>query len=281
MAAPVDRYAVMGNPVTHSKSPVIHALFAQYTGQQLHYGALEVAVDEFEVAVSTFFNNGDQGLSITVPFKEKAWGLAEVKTERAKKAGAVNTLWLSDDGYLNGDNTDGLGLVRDLKDNNGIVLKDSRILVLGAGGAVRGIMEPLLCEQPGEVVVANRTVSKAEELVRIFSGDYSGPNDVKLYSCSFEELEGSFDLIINGTAASLQGKELPVPASVINSNTVSYDMMYSAEETVFNRWARTSGAGQCLDGLGMLVEQAAEQFLIWRGVRPETSAVLRSLRNDM
>ena len=278
MAAPVDRYAVMGNPVTHSKSPMIHAMFAKSTRQQLHYEALEIENTHFETAVADFFNNGDQGLSITVPFKERAWELAKVKTERAKKAGAVNTLWLSEDGYLSGDNTDGLGLIRDLTENNELSLAGLRVLVLGAGGAVRGIMDTLLHEQPTAIVIANRTVSKAQELADIFRGDYAGPEDVSLSASSFEALEGAFDLIINGTSASLQGKELAIPASIVTPDTVSYDMMYGAEETVFNQWARNAGARLRLDGLGMLVEQAAEQFLIWRGVRPETSEVLQLLR---
>ncbi len=277
MAAPADRYAVMGNPVTHSKSPKIHALFALNTHQQLRYEAIEVAIGEFGEVVSAFFRNGDRGLSITVPFKEEAWQLAEVKTDRAKKAGAVNTLWLGDDGCLNGDNTDGLGLIRDLKDNHKITLKDTRILVLGAGGAVRGILEPLLQEKPSELVIANRTVSKAEDLSTLFQEN----NGVSLKACSFEAIEGCFDLIINGTAASLQGRALPLSSDIVGAETICYDMMYGSQETVFNCWARESGALKCIDGLGMLVEQAAEQFLIWRGVRPETVAVIDAVRTDM
>ncbi|WP_263081450.1 shikimate dehydrogenase [Endozoicomonas sp. Mp262] len=278
MAAPADRYAVMGNPVAHSKSPRIHALFAENTQQKLRYDAIEVAIGLFEERVAAFFNDGNHGLSITVPFKEAAWYLADKKTARAKTAGAVNTLWRDENNCLNGDNTDGIGLVRDLTENHDIPVKNTRILVLGAGGAVRGVLAPLINEQPALITVANRTFSKAEELVEIFSQEKKSSNQVRLNACSFDMIQGDFDLIINGTAASLQGQTLPVSPDIINPETVCYDMMYGSGETVFNKWARESGALKCIDGLGMLVEQAAEQFFIWRGVRPETASVLAALR---
>lgn len=274
MAGPVDSYAVMGNPIAHSKSPVIHTLFADQTGQNLRYTANLVEIGGFEKAVESFFENGDLGLSITVPFKEEAWRLAEKRTSRAEKAGAVNTLWQDDQGRLHGDNTDGLGLVADLKENNGIDIKGTRVLILGAGGAVRGVLEPLLSEKPAELVIANRTLSKAEALVGLFPGE-------TVSSCSFENIAGRFDLIINGTAASLQGEMPPVPEDLVDRDTCCYDMMYGAEETVFNRWCRERGAKKAIDGLGMLVEQAAEQFSTWRGVRPDTHKVLDLLRNEI
>lgn len=274
MAGPVDSYAVMGNPVAHSKSPVIHTLFADQTGQNLRYTATRVETDSFQKAVEAFFENGDLGLSITLPFKEQAWQLAEKRTSRAEKAGAVNTLWQDEHGQLHADNTDGLGLVADLKDNNGVTIKGARVLILGAGGAVRGVLEPILSEQPAELVIANRTLSKAEALVELFPGE-------SISSSSFENIEGRFDLVINGTAASLHGEMPPVPKHIVDNNTCCYDMMYGAEETVFNRWCREQGAEKTIDGLGMLVEQAAEQFAIWRGVRPDTRKVLDLLRNGI
>ena len=275
MATAVDHYAVMGNPIAHSKSPFIHALFAESTNQKLHYAAQLVEVNGFSEAINTFFDQGGHlGLSVTVPFKEQAWQLAEIKTERAEKAGALNTLWLDGEGKLNGDNTDGLGLVRDITINNGVALKDARVLILGAGGAVRGVLEPILAQQPKEIVIANRTVSKAETLVELFSGQ-------PVSASGFAEVTGSFDVIINGTSASLQGDLPPVPSTVISSMTTCYDMMYSKDTTVFNQWALDQGAGKVIDGLGMLVEQAAEQFAIWRGVRPDTDAVFKILREEM
>ncbi|MBO9480340.1 shikimate dehydrogenase [Salinisphaera sp. G21_0] len=274
MAGPVDTYAVMGNPIAHSKSPVIHTLFADQTDQSLRYTALLVDVSGFKKAIDEFFENGDLGLSITLPFKEEAWQLAEKRTSRAEKAGAVNTLWQNEHGQLHGDNTDGLGLVADLQANNGVTIKGTRVLVLGAGGAVRGVLEPLLEEQPVEVVIANRTRSKADTLVELFT-------DKAVSACGFDDIEGRFDLVINGTAASLQGEMPPIPGHIIDQNTCCYDMMYGADETIFNRWCREQGAGKTIDGLGMLVEQAAEQFAIWRGVRPDTRQVLDLLRNEM
>ncbi|MDD7806075.1 MAG: shikimate dehydrogenase [Endozoicomonas sp. (ex Botrylloides leachii)] len=278
MTVSIGRYAVIGNPVTHSKSPIIHTLFAASTQQQLRYMTLEVEQSQFESAVTNFFNKGGQGLSVTAPFKQNAWKLAKIKTEQAQQAGAVNTLWLSEEGDLKGDNTDGLGLIRDLQDNNNLLLSNLNVLILGAGGAARGIIAPLLHAQPAEIVIANRTTSRAKSLIDLFLNNYCQVHTTKLSACSFNMLKGPFDLIINATSASLQGKELAIPACIINTATVGYDMMYGAKETVFNQWARNAGAKVCLDGLGMLVEQAAEQFLIWRGIQPETGEVLQTVR---
>ena len=275
MAIPVDHYAVMGNPIEHSKSPRIHAMFAESVGHKLSYNTQLVPVNDFEEAVQRFFNNGGYlGLSVTVPFKEQAWQLSAVSTARAEKAGAVNTLWMDEKGALNGDNTDGLGLVQDLTVNHGVSIKGTRVLVLGAGGAVRGVLEPIRAQEPSELVIANRTVSKAETLAGLFP-------EKPVKASGFSELEGSFDIIINGTSASLHGDLPPVPATVIAPATCCYDMMYSATHTVFNQWALDHSAGKVIDGLGMLVEQAAEQFAIWRGVRPETTPVLQMLRNEL
>ena len=276
MAGPVDLYAVMGNPIAHSKSPLIHSMFASQTGQRLHYNAKLVPADGFEEAVEHFYQEegGGHGLSITVPFKEQAWECAQHRTSRAEKAGAVNTLWLSNDGVLHGDTTDGLGLVQDLTVNNKVSLENARILILGAGGAVRGVLEPILEQKPAELVIANRTVSKAEALAELFPGK-------PVSGCGFADIAGRFDLIINGTSASLQGDLPPLPESIVDNNTVCYDMMYAKETTVFNQWGLTHGARLAIDGLGMLVEQAAEQFAIWRGVRPDTTPVLDLLRQEM
>ena len=268
-----DRYAVMGNPIAHSKSPFIHAQFAAQTGQHLRYDAILVPLDEFNAAVSKFHIEGGRGLNITVPFKQEAWALAQIRTSRAERAGAVNTLWWDTLGTLHGDTTDGIGLVCDLRDNLGISLKDLRILLLGAGGAVRGVIEPLMAEQPIELVIANRTAYKAVELAACFKdiGPVSG--------CGFDALgTAPFDLIINGTAAGLTGEVPPITAAVIGTDTCAYDMMYASEPTAFVRWALEQGARQAWDGLGMLVEQAAEAFSIWRGVRPATAPVIAHLR---
>lgn len=269
-----DRYAVMGNPIAHSKSPLIHAQFAAQTQQHLHYEAQLIALDGFSDAVAAFHAAAGRGLNITVPFKQEAWSLAEIRTERAARAGAVNTLWWDAQNTLHGDTTDGVGLVRDLRDNHGLALKGRRILVLGAGGAVRGVLEPLLAEQPAEIIVANRTAHKAVELAALFCtlGQISG--------CGFTDLEAApFDLIINGTAAGLSGELPPIAASVIGKHSWAYDMMYSKQPTAFVRWSLEHGAQQARDGLGMLVEQAAEAFWIWRGIRPATGPVIRLLRD--
>ena len=266
------RYAVVGNPIEHSLSPRIHAAFAEQTGEALVYERLLAPLEGFRDAVERFFAEGGAGLNVTVPFKQQAWEMAGRHEPRAARAGAVNTLWREADATLVGDNTDGAGLVRDLRVNSGVTLGGARVLVLGAGGAVRGILEPLLKEAPAEVVIANRTLERAEGLRDLFADTGS------LGVSTFEALAGPFDVIINGTSASLQGDLPPLPAGLVTPATLCYDMMYSQAETAFNAWARQQGAGLCLDGLGMLVEQAAESFLQWRGVRPDTGPVMAMLR---
>ncbi|MBV2132450.1 shikimate dehydrogenase [Pseudomonas sp. MAP12] len=268
----MDRYCVFGNPIGHSKSPLIHRLFAAQTGEPLSYDALLAPLDDFTGFARAFFAEG-LGANVTVPFKEEAFRLADELTARAARAGAVNTLKKLDDGRLLGDNTDGAGLVRDLTVNAGLALAGKRILLLGAGGAVRGVLAPLLAEQPAELVIANRTVAKAEELARAFAD--LGP----LLASGFDWIDAPVDLIVNGTSASLAGELPPIAPSLIRpGHTVCYDIMYAKEPTAFNRWAAEHGAARTLDGLGMLVEQAAEAFFVWRGVRPDSAPVLAELR---
>lgn len=276
MNSALDRYAVMGNPIGHSKSPRIHALFAQQTGQCLSYEAMLVAVDGFVTAVDEFQHSGGKGLNITVPFKQEAWALIANRSPRAERAGAVNTIVFAADGGRYADTTDGVGLVRDLIINHGITLSQKRILVLGAGGAVRGVLEPILEQSPTELVIANRTAAKAVELAQVFH-----PQD-NISGCGFEALAGrQFDVVINGTAASLEGEVPPLPENVLAKGACCYDMMYGNTLTAFQRWAQQQGAHQALDGLGMLVEQAAESFFLWRGVRPKTVPVIDELRRQM
>ncbi|OLU20996.1 shikimate dehydrogenase [Pseudomonas sp. PA1(2017)] len=271
----MDRYGVFGNPIGHSKSPLIHRLFAEQTGQQLSYEALLAPLEDFEGYARAFFVQGLGG-NVTVPFKEQAFALADSLTERARRAGAVNTLKKLDDGSLLGDNTDGAGLVRDLTVNAGIELRGKRILLLGAGGAVRGILEPFLAQQPQTLVIANRTVEKAEQLARQFAD--LGP----VVASGFDWIDAPVDLIVNGTSASLAGELPPISASLIQpGHTCCYDMMYGAGPTAFNRWAAEQGAARTLDGLGMLVEQAVEAFHLWRGVRPDSAPVLAELRRQL
>ena len=270
-----DRYAVMGNPVAHSKSPRIHALFAEQTNQQLQYDAILVEKDGFREAVADFLRQGGKGLNITVPFKEEAWALAATRSDRAERAGAVNTLVLDESGRHFGDNTDGAGLVRDLLHNHGAVLENSRLLLVGAGGAARGVIEPLLGERPTLLVIANRTADKAVELARLFCelGHTEG--------CGLDDVNGqAFNIIINATAASLSGKVPALPESVVTADSWCYDMMYADRPTAFMDWAQQLGAARCMDGLGMLVEQAAESFCLWRNVRPDTRPVIYAIRGQ-
>lgn len=268
----MDRYGVFGNPIGHSKSPLIHRLFAKQTAQTLSYEPLLAPLDDFLGFARQFFVEG-LGANVTVPFKEQAFGLADQLTARAQRAGAVNTLMKLADGSLLGDNTDGAGLVRDLTVNAGFNLRGKRILLLGAGGAVRGVLEPLLAEAPAALVIANRTVAKAEQLAHEFAD--LGP----VLASGFDWLDVPVDLIINGTSASLAGDVPPIaPSLIAPGQTLCYDMMYSQHATAFNAWAASHGAAQTLDGLGMLVEQAAEAFYLWRGVRPDSAPVLAHLR---
>lgn len=271
----IDHYAVMGNPIRHSKSPLIHHLFAEQTGQAVSYEAILVERGGLADAVAAFKEEDGKGLNITVPFKQDAWQIADRLSPRAQRAGAVNTLAFQTDGTLFGDNTDGVGLVRDLTGNLGITLTGRRILMLGAGGAARGVLAPLLEQQPATLVIANRTIERAEQLAESFSdlGELSG--------MGFAALQGRhFDIIINATAAGLRGKVPDLPEGVIHADSCCYDLMYSSEPTAFVRHARALGVQQAYDGLGMLVEQAAESFRLWRGVFPATAPVIAALRRQ-
>ena len=266
----MDQYAVIGNPIEHSKSPVIHQAFAQQTQQDLEYSRILGDLEQFEQQVAAFFAQGGKGLNVTVPFKERAYAMCDVLSKRAQRAGAVNTLMVGKNGELYGDNTDGAGMVRDIVQVLNQPLHGKRILVLGAGGAVRGVIEPMLLEHPQSITIVNRTPAKAQALAELFTVQWS----------SFEELTGEFDIIINGTSASLGGDLPPIPDSVIGPQTWCYDMMYGKEPTVFLNWATARGAsGE--DGLGMLVGQAAEAFFIWRHVRPDQASIVEQLRQAM
>ena len=269
-----DCYAVMGNPIAHSKSPQIHRLFAGQTNQKLGYDALFIDKDEFPPAVIEFFSAGGKGLNVTVPFKQEAWQITDQLSERARRAGAVNTLWCDEQGSLHGDNTDGIGLVRDLTSNLSVNLRDKTILLLGAGGAARGVLAPLLAEQPASVHIANRTVERAAELAETFADAGS------IQSSGFDAIEArQFDVVINATAAGLQGQVPPLPSGVVGQDSLCYDMMYAAEPTAFMQYAIQQGCRQACDGLGMLVEQAAEAFHLWRGILPDTAPVIAALRH--
>lgn len=270
----MDQYAVFGNPIKQSKSPFIHTLFANQTAQQLVYSAIEPPVDGFEKALKEFFDAAGKGCNVTAPFKEQAFQYAQQRTERATLAGAVNTLKLTDDGIIIGDNTDGAGLVLDLR-NNHVNLKGARILLLGAGGAARGVCGPLLAEQPKEIVIANRTLEKAQTLATIFK-DFGN-----IKASSLEQLDGEFDLIINSTSAGLSGQVAPISENLVRPETAIYDMTYSAEITAFNKWAKQLGSRLVIDGLGMLVGQAAESFAMWRGLKPSAKQVLTELRHNL
>jgi shikimate dehydrogenase len=268
-----DRYGVVGHPVAHSWSPFIHGLFARDTGQALSYRLYDFTPQQFEHRVRDFFTLGGCGLNVTVPHKIAAVQIASQLTTRATHAGAVNTLAKQKDGTILGDNTDGAGLVRDLCDNLGLVIIRRRILIIGAGGATRGVVGPLLALEPSAVVIANRTAERARDMAETFTrlgavqgvgfGDVPGP---------------AFDVVINATSASLSGELPAVPASVIGPETVCYDMAYGKTDTPFMRWALEHGCARAIQGWGMLVEQAAESFRVWRGVKPSTASVLTALK---
>lgn len=271
----IDHYAVFGHPINHSKSPRIHTLFAKQTQQKLSYTSQDVAADCFDQAVTDFFKQGGKGLNCTVPLKELAWQRADSLSERAQFSKAVNTLALQADGTLLGDNTDGLGLVADLSINHSINLSNSRILILGAGGASRGIIAPLMKKSPACIVIANRTVEKAVTLSNEFSqlGTITG--------CGYDELtHKEFDLILNATSASLTGDLPPLADNLLAKNGYCYDLAYGNQPTAFVKWGLTQDAAKSLDGLGMLVEQAAEAFYLWRGVRPETKDIIALLNSE-
>ncbi|MEX2524159.1 MAG: shikimate dehydrogenase [Gammaproteobacteria bacterium] len=273
LKAGVDNYAVMGNPVAHSLSPRIHHAFAEQTGEKLFYQSILVSLESFDTALECFRDEGGKGLNITVPFKQQAWQAVDIRTARAERAGAVNTVWFNSDGRKHGDTTDGIGLIRDLQRND-VDIDGKRILVLGAGGAVRGVLGELLEQRPAGLMIVNRTPARAEELVRCF------PSDIELDAIGFDALAttGAFDVIINAIPAGLTAELPDIPAGLLASGGCCYDMVYGSTDTPFVAWARDRGARIALDGLGMLVEQAAESFYIWRGVRPETKPVITMLR---
>jgi shikimate dehydrogenase len=267
---PMDRYVVIGNPVAHSLSPEIHARFARATGDAITYERLFAPTGEFARVAGEFFGSGGRGANVTLPFKTDACAFAARRTPRAEEAGAVNTLLLRGD-VIEGDNTDGAGLVRDLVGNLRLVLAGKRILLLGAGGAARGVLAPLLALAPAVLVVANRTRERAQELARHFG--HAGP----VQGIGLDELDGSFDLVVNATSSSTRGEALPLPSALFAPESTAYDMAYGPAAQPFLAMARAAGANVC-DGLGMLVEQAAESFYLWRGKRPETAHVIAGLR---
>lgn len=272
MEGAVDRYAVVGHPVAHSLSPFIHSLFARQTGQSMSYRLMDVAPEELIQRVTGFFVGGGRGVNITVPHKTRALQLAGELTERAREAGAINTLAVRRDGTVLGDNTDGAGLVQDLTHNLQLTIAGRRVLLLGAGGAARGVVAPLLAQKPESIVIANRTAERAQALAASFAalGDVRGTG--------FGQVgQGVFDLVINATSASLTGELPEVPAGVLGPETFCYDMAYGKGDTAFVRWARGLGCAHAVPGWGMLVEQAAESFRLWRGVRPLTAPVLAAL----
>lgn len=268
----VDRYGVMGYPVSHSRSPVIHRLFAAQTGQDMQYELLQVAPEKLETAVRQFQRTGGKGLNITVPHKQAVTRLVDRISERASTAGAVNTLVFRGS-EIHGDNTDGIGLLRDLNVNQGLTLDGINILILGAGGATRGIVGPLLQMQPEHLRIANRTPERAEAIAELFEG--AGP----ISACSFDDvpIDEPYDLVINATSAGLRGAMPPFPAAAVGGETFCYDLSYGLSPTPFSLWAREQGAAKSVMGWGMLVEQAAESFEIWRGVRPDTAPVLKRM----
>ena len=266
-----DQYCVIGNPIAHSKSPEIHPVFAAQTGQDIHYGRCLAPLDGFADTVRNLVVQGYKGANVTVPFKIEAVTVATRLSERARAAGAVNTLTFKD-GEIIGDNTDGPGLVADILRNAGVVLANKRILLLGAGGAARGIMLPFIEQQPQSILVANRTRATADSLVANFAG-----RGVELAACGFEGIDGPYDIVINATSSSLSAEMPPVPASAFAKGTLALDIMYGSAPSPFMVFASEQGA-DTRDGLGMLVEQAAEAFLVWRGVRPATNDVFKQLR---
>lgn len=271
----MDRYAVAGNPVEHSQSPWIHAAFAQQTGQTLDYGRLLCPLDGFTETLKQFAAEGGRGCSVTVPFKFEAFELAARRSERALLAGAANTLRFDAGGWF-ADNTDGVGLLRDIERNAARPLVGKRLLLIGAGGASAGVLGPLLAARPAELVLANRTVDKAQALVESHAG-WASQYGVSLRAAALDACGQGFDIVVNATAASLAGAGVPVSAEVLAPGALALDMMYGPKAQPFLDWAAANGA-EGRDGLGMLVEQAGEAFEVWRGVKPETAPVLAALR---
>jgi len=273
-----DRYAVLGNPVAHSRSPAIHAAFARQTGEAIDYGRILCPLDGFEATVRDFATAGGRGCNVTLPFKFEALRLAAQCSERARLAGAANTLRFDAGGWL-ADNTDGVGLVRDIEHNAGVPLAGRRVLVVGAGGAGAGVLGPLLAARPAELVVANRSADKALTLVARHAA-WAQAHTVRLSAAGLDVPGTGFDVLVNASASSLQGQASPVGADVLAPGALAVDLMYGAAAEPFLAWAHAAGAS-ARDGLGMLVEQAAESFFIWRGVRPHTAPVLQALRASL
>jgi shikimate dehydrogenase len=266
-------YCVIGDPVHHSRSPRIHASFAAQLGISLRYEAVQIPAHALPQALAEFRALGGKGMNVTIPHKQAAYALAEVHSPQAAAAGATNTLTLDRQGRFRADNTDGIGLLRDLEKNLGICLAQRHILLLGAGGAARGVVGPLLAAHPAGLTIVNKTPARALELKALFAA--AGP----VTACGYPDLPGrAFDLLINATSASLQGEMLPLEAGLLRPGACCYDMMYAEEPTPFRRWGMAHGAAQAVDGLGMLVEQAAGAFLIWHGIMPDTAPVLAALR---
>ncbi|MEX0615534.1 MAG: shikimate dehydrogenase [Methylophaga sp.] len=268
-----DQYAVIGHPISHSKSPKIHQAFARQTGQSLEYRAIDIYPDDVAGQIQQLHDALKlKGLNVTVPYKETMWSLIENLSDRAQRAGAVNTVVIDQHGHLFGDNTDGVGLCRDLLDNHQLQVSDKRILLLGAGGASRGVIEPLMALNPDSLFIANRTAQKAVDLAHDFRdlGTINGGG--------WQDINGQFDLLINASAASLHGEVPPISPEIIAEGAACYDLMYGDKDTAFVQWAKQHDVQQAFDGLGMLVEQAAEAFFIWRNVRPDSQAVIDMLR---
>lgn len=269
--SPPDRYGLVGHPVEHSRSPLIHTVFARQTRQHLTYELIDAEPPAFETAVRGFGAAGGKGLNVTVPHKEAAFALCDESSDAARAAGAVNTISIGD-GRLRGDNTDGVGFIRDVMVNQRQALHGARIIVLGAGGAARGIVGPLLAAQPAELTIANRTKQRAEQVVARFAGS-------QLSVRAFDELADlpAYDVLVNATSAGLKGEAPPFPGTLIGPDSFCYDLVYGSGDTPFVTWAKNHGAARAVQGWGMLVEQAAESFAIWRGVRPDTKALLREI----
>jgi shikimate dehydrogenase len=269
-------YCVVGHPIAHSKSPQIHAAFATQTGRQLVYERVDVLPGNLAAAVAEFRACGGRGLNVTVPMKEEAWSIAARREPNAELAGAANTLWFDSDGRIVADNTDGVGLVRDLKQNHGVVIHGRRLILLGAGGAARGVMPALLAEQPREILISNRTAARAAVLAKHFC---AAPN-IGVLEWGGAPTQ-SADVIINATAASLVDELPKLHSAALHTKTVCYDMMYGSTPTAFISWACSRGIETAFDGLGMLVEQAAAAFAIWHGIVPSTAPVIAALRSRL
>jgi shikimate dehydrogenase len=267
----MDNYAVIGNPIEHSKSPLLHQLFAQATGQKIRYEKILAPLDGFRETADAFRQAGGKGLNVTMPFKLEAFHYVDDMNEQARRAQAVNTIIFKDDGSSYGANTDGIGLVRDLTQNKNIALKNKKIVLLGAGGAVRGCLLPLLLENPKQIIIANRNQEKAQTLVADFRG-YKN-----LAYCSYTDLPLDADIIINGTSASLEAALPPLPLGLAAQAVCCYDMAYGNKLTAFEQWAKQQGAKNFFNGLGMLIEQGAESFYLWHGIRPRTQGIAQKL----